>query len=174
MTPPSKDWLQKKAKLLTICGDRVCAAFLWLKEHNPLYQDIELDKSAMGELDQTSFLLFHIEHVLLSQAQSALQSHYDTLDHEAFAAGLEGTKPEEIPLHSIVITDVDSHASSNQLRAAAVRHMKQKGGGYLQISHEPNPVNEFGNPALFPIISPTLYPYGLGGFEDHACKHPSR
>jgi hypothetical protein len=170
-TPPSKDWLKKKAKLLAICGDRVRAALSWLKEHNPLYQDIELDESVLGDLDRTPFLPFHIEHVLPSEAQSVLQSRYDTLDHDVFAAGLEGSEPEEIPLQSVVITDIDGHASSNELRAAAIRHVKQKGGGYLQISHEPNPVNEFDNPTLFPMIYPTLYPYGLGGFED--CTHKS-
>ncbi|KAF8234474.1 hypothetical protein L208DRAFT_1261635, partial [Tricholoma matsutake] len=166
-TVPSKEWLQKKAKLLAICGDRVWSALLWLKEHNPLYQDIELDESALDELDQTSFLPFHIEHVLPSQAQSALQSWYDTLDHKKFTARLEA---EDIPFQNVVITDVDGHASSNEL--TTIRHVKQKGGGYLQISHDPNPVNEFNNPALFPMIYLTLCPYSLGGFEDHACRTP--
>lgn len=97
---------KKKSKLL---GDRVRATLLWLKEHNPLYRDVELDESAMGDLDQTSFLLFHIKHVLPSQAQSSLQSRYNTLDPKVFTAGLEGTEPEEIPFQSVVITDVNGH-----------------------------------------------------------------
>ena len=35
-----------------------------------------------------------------------------------------------------------------------------------EIPHDSKPMNEFFNPALFPMIYPTLYPYGLGGFED--------
>lgn len=55
------------------------------------------------------------------------------------------TKPrdEAIPLQSIVITDVDCHASSNELRAAALRHVKKGGGGYIQIPHDREPENEF-------------------------------
>lgn len=87
-------------------------------------------------------------------------------------AGLEGTEPEEIPFQNVVITDVDGHASSNELHAVAVRHVKQRGGGYLQISHERNPVNEFPNPLLFPMIYPTLFLFGLDGCEDHTRSTP--
>ena len=64
---------------------------------------------------------------------------------------------------------MDGHAPSNELRAAAFRHIK-KGGGYIQIPHDATPVNEFFNPNLFPMIYPTLFPYGLGGFEDRTRK----
>jgi hypothetical protein len=66
----------------------------------------------------------------------------------------------------VVITDVDGNAPSNEFRAGAVRHIKKKGGGYVEIPHDPTPVNEFFNPELFPMIYPTLFPYGIGGFED--------
>ncbi|KAF8233556.1 hypothetical protein L208DRAFT_1265956, partial [Tricholoma matsutake] len=62
--------------------------------------------------------------------------------------------------------DVDGHASPNELRTAAVRHVKQKGGAYIQVSHEPHPVNEFNNPSLFPMLYPTLFPWDIGGLED--------
>ncbi|KAF8224739.1 hypothetical protein L208DRAFT_1510039 [Tricholoma matsutake] len=157
-----------------MCGDKVCTALLWLKQHNLLYQDIELDEDILGELEHTTFLPFHIKHVQPNHAQLVLQAQYDALDHEAFATGLEGSDPEELktPFQNVVITDVDRHASSNELCTAAVRHVKQKGGGYLQISHEPNPINEFSNPSLFPMIYPTLFPYGLGGFKDCARSTP--
>ncbi len=57
-----------------------------------------------------------------------------------------------IPFQNVVITDVDANASSNELRAAAIRHIKKKGGGYIQIPHDPSPVNKFFNPELFPMI----------------------
>ena len=68
-----------------------------------------------------------------------------------------------------MVTDVDGSASSNQLHAAAMRHVKEKGGGYIEVPHDSKPVNEFFNPALFPMIYPTLYPYGSGSFED-SCR----
>ncbi|KAK0196720.1 hypothetical protein F5146DRAFT_895093, partial [Armillaria mellea] len=72
----------------------------------------------------------------------------------------------EVPFWNVVITDVDGGASSNNLRAAAVRHIKHKGGGYIQIPHDPEPVEEFYNLTLFPMMYPTLFPYGVGGMED--------
>jgi hypothetical protein len=70
-----------------------------------------------------------------------------------------------IPFQNVVITDIDGSAPSNELRAAAVRHMKKKGDGYIEVLHDVISVNEFFNSELFPIIYPTLFPYGIGGFE---------
>jgi hypothetical protein len=78
----------------------------------------------------------------------------------------------DIPFQNIVITDVDGHAPSHELRAAAVRHVKRKGGGYIQVPHDPEPVNEFFNPELFPRIYPTLFPYGIGGPENPKFQAP--
>jgi hypothetical protein len=41
-----------------------------------------------------------------------------------------------------VITDIDCHASANEIQAAALRHIKKKGGGYIQIPHDWEPANE--------------------------------
>jgi len=43
---------------------------------------------------------------------------------------------------------------------------KRKKGGYLKLPHDPTPENEFVNPKFFPKIYPTLFPFGLRGFED--------
>ena len=45
--------------------------------------------------------------------------------------------------------------------------MLKTSGGFIQMLHDPKPVNEFCNPSLFPMIYPTLFPYGRGGFDDH-------
>ncbi|KAJ3009702.1 hypothetical protein NUW54_g2705 [Trametes sanguinea] len=66
----------------------------------------------------------------------------------------------------VVITDVDGRAPANELRAAAIRHIKQKSGGYVEVPHGPRPLNEFCNPELFPMLYPSLFPYGIGGCED--------
>jgi hypothetical protein len=75
---------------------------------------------------------------------------------------------QETPFEKVVISDIHGHASSNELLAAAVHHVKKKGGSYIEIGHESHPVNEFNNTTLFPMIYPTLYPFGLGGFEDRS------
>jgi hypothetical protein len=48
-----------------------------------------------------------------------------------------------------------------------LRHVKKKGGGYIQIPHDHDPANEFKKDSLlFPMIYPTLFPYSIGGPND--------
>ena len=75
--PPTQAWLNKEATLLTARADHICSALVWLKAHNPLYKDIELNKAVIEEIRQTPELPFHVQHVLQSDAQDVLQSHYD-------------------------------------------------------------------------------------------------
>jgi hypothetical protein len=57
------------------------------------------------------------------------------------------------------------------LKAAALQHAK-RGGSFVQIPHDANPINEFFNPVMFPMLYPTLFPYGIGGFEDRSRPVP--
>lgn len=161
--PPTTEWLQKKAKPLVIRREKVRAALIWLKDHNPYYKDITINHSMLDGLAARQILPVHVEHILPSHAEDVLTSRYDP------SIPLETNTPaahEPVPFQNVVITDVDGNAPANELRAAAVRHIKKKGGGYIEISHDPEPVNEFCNPSLFPMIYPCLFPYGIGGFED--------
>lgn len=78
---------------------------------------------------------------------------------------LQASAESVTSFQNIMVSDVDVHAPSNELWAGALRHVKQQGGGYIQITHGTAPVNEFANPDLFLMIYPTLFPYSLGGFE---------
>ena len=133
------------------------------------HKDIEIDESVLRQLDSNPILPFHIEHMQTSHTTELSTSGYDTSDRNLPTDTVEGeiaAPSEDIPFSSVVITDVDNVMSSSQLAAAAIRHMKKKGGGYFQIPHDPTPANEFFNADLFPMLYPTLYPYGIGGFED--------
>jgi hypothetical protein len=66
----------------------------------------------------------------------------------------------------VVVTNVNRNASPDELRAAALCHIKVNGGGYVAATHHPEPVNEFYNPKLFPMMYPTLFPFGIRGFEN--------
>ena len=162
--PPSQEWLQKKAKPLSVRREKVREALLWLKAHNHLYNDIVIDHNMLDSLHHDQILPFHVEHVLNNEASDSLTSHYDPSIN--LAQGHHHERNNDIPFDNVVITDIDAHAPAHELRAAAVRHVKKKGGAYLQIPHDPEPVNEFNNPHLLPMCYPTLFPYGIGGFED--------
>lgn len=165
--PPTPEWLREKAKPLCIRREKVRNALIWLKENNPLYTDIEINYGQLNSLEENHFLPYHIEHVVPSEELETLTSRYDENNISNTDSSTPGINEDmnDIPFQNVIITDVDGHAPSHELRAAALRHIK-KGGGYIQIPHDPTPVNEFCNPSLFPMIYPTLFPYGVGGFED--------
>lgn len=73
---------------------------------------------------------------------------------------------DTISWEKIVIADVDGNASPNELRSTAFRHVRNNAGGYTSILHDPEPVNEFVDPFLFPMMYTTLFPYGISGFKD--------
>jgi hypothetical protein len=128
------------------------------------------DNKQLDCLPTDTILPFHVQHVLPNDAQDILTSHYDVSVSLENDTSTEDQSPD-IPFQNVVITDVNGHAPSNEPRAAAIRHVqKKKGGAYVQISHDPSPVNEFNNPALFPSIYSTLFPYGIGRFEDKTRK----
>ncbi|KAJ3836596.1 hypothetical protein F5878DRAFT_653029 [Lentinula raphanica] len=164
--PPSKDWLRTKAKPLTIRPKVVRNALNWLHGHNQFYDDIQINNEVLDNMPDEFLLPVHIEHVLPNSALDSVTSGYcpNVERSSELESTFSGYNPT-VTFDKVVITDVDATATSNQLRAAALRHIHNN-GAFIQIPHEPKPANEFMNPALFPMIYPTLFPYGLGGFEN--------
>ncbi|KAJ7251180.1 hypothetical protein B0H12DRAFT_1202807 [Mycena haematopus] len=165
-SPPSPEWLRDHAKPLAVNAKRVRAALQWLKVHNPLYKDITLNEPCLRQLEENPVLPFSIEHIHPNAANETATSRYD-----ASPSPGKSVQPSDsastVPFQNVIIADVDCHASSNELRVAALRHVKKKGGGYIQIPHDHDPANEFEKDSLLlPMIYPTLFPYGIGGPED--------
>ena len=168
-TPPSEEWLREKAKPLAVRGSKVRNALIWLKQNNRLYKDVIINEEVLEQLDNNPILPFHIETVNPSGKVDELTSGYDS--------GPTKLNPvsggaEDIPFENVVISDISGGATSNELRAAAFRHMKRQGKGYIQVGRESNPLNEFNNPAMLPMCYPTLFPYGLGGCDDPHRTNP--
>ena len=173
--PPSADWLREKAKPLAVRGNKVRRALLWLKRHNRLYKHIEIDEAVLQQLEADPVLPFHNEHVVTSHATNVSTAGYDNSSLSSTTSDPDPSDgpsdpASEIPFASVVITDVDNIVSSSQLAAAAIRHLRKKGSAFLQIPHDPQPANEFFNPDLFPKLYLTLFPYGMGGFEDNSHR----
>ncbi|KAL1689115.1 hypothetical protein GGG16DRAFT_126716 [Schizophyllum commune] len=163
-TLPTAEWLRKHAKPLTVRPGKVRAALRWLKANNKLYEDIVINEQVLESMDSPEHILnVHIECVPPSEATETRTARYDTIGSDELQRKPDGF---EIPWENVVIADIDGSASTTDLRAAALRHLKQRGGGYVSIPHDPQPVDEFGSPDLFPMIYPTLFPYGIGGFND--------
>ncbi|KAG1795869.1 hypothetical protein EV424DRAFT_1275421, partial [Suillus variegatus] len=183
-SPPTIDWLRRHAKPLIVRREKVRSALLWLREHNVLYSDVLIDHDFLDSLSEEDILPVHIETVPEDdmRAQDALTSRYDG-NHDCDAdslfdkepclgdtvGGLDTVSSAEDVFQHVVVTDVDGNAPGHELRAAALRHVKEKSGGFIQVPHGLSPMNEYVNPELLPKVYPTLFPYGVGGFE-----HPRR
>jgi uncharacterized protein DUF6570/helitron helicase-like protein len=170
-TKPSLKWLYEKAKPLAVRANKVRNALLWLKRNNRLYEDVILDESVLHSLPDDGILPFHIEHISTSYHQDSLTSTYDNTRNVNNQQNSSATTNGEISFEKIVIADVDGHTTSNDLRVAALNHVQKKGGECLIIPHGRDPLCEFNNPSLFPKMFPTLFPYGVGGFEDDIRKY---
>ncbi|KAG1779164.1 hypothetical protein EV702DRAFT_966815 [Suillus placidus] len=176
-SPPFRAWLQEKARPLIAQREKVRAALIWLKKHNRLYKDTTISHSILDSMEEETLMPFHVDHILPNDVRESLTSRYDADDvvqlEDSVDSASQSHSVESLSnFESVVVTDVDGHASANELRAAALRHIKNKGGEYVQIPHDPEPVNEFFQPESFLMIYPTLFPYGLGGFDDHLRSEP--
>ena len=163
--PPSQQWLREKAKPLIVRRERVRTALLWLKKHNPLYRDVIVDEQTLKDLPENDVLPVHIQMVDDNTATDVLTSTYDQLQC-ATLDNVQSDTSQNTIFDSITVTGIDGNATVNQMRVAAMHHMKSKKAGFIQIPHDEKPVKEFYSPDLLPMTYPTLFPYGIGGFED--------
>ena len=209
--PPTEEWLKEHARPLCVRRQKIRDALLWLKAHNPLYKNVEVDVSRIASLPVHDIVPVTAHHIRESDAQDVLTSRYDGLGDvgkEALDAGGSSTESNEdsrpvelgsvessvmesrnegssgqeqdntprlprivndgdsVAFESLVVTDVDGNAPADKLKAAAMRHF-QAGGGHVEMPHDNQFEDEFFNPKLFPMVYPTLFPYGIGGFEDN-------
>ncbi|TEB38499.1 hypothetical protein FA13DRAFT_1576626, partial [Coprinellus micaceus] len=162
-TMPTSEWLEKYAYPLLVRPDRVRAALMWLKDHNKLYENVRINEETLCALPSDGLLPFHIEHIDPSSDHGATTSGYDPDSPPPV-----GDPNRRVPFPSLAVTDIGKNAKSGQLRAAAIRHIKENRGAFIAVPHDPFFVNEFSNPHLFPSLYPTLFPYGVGGIEDAA------
>ncbi|KAJ3884047.1 hypothetical protein GG344DRAFT_91526 [Lentinula edodes] len=146
-TRPTDEWLKTKAKPLAVRPAIVRSNLEWLKIHNILYHDVQIDYELLNSLPLSYTLPVHVEYLELSDIDDCLTSGYAPSISKPSSDNL--CSSGELSFDSVVIADVD---------AAAIRHIKGKGGAYVEIPHDSLPVNEFMNPTLFPMIYPTLFP----------------
>ncbi|THU87486.1 hypothetical protein K435DRAFT_821896 [Dendrothele bispora CBS 962.96] len=155
-SPPSQDWMKEKATPLIFRKEKLQKALYWLRDHNPLYRDVRINQPFLDGLADEEILPVCIDHILPDGASVSLTSRYDNVP-ETEAGG-------EVLFERAVVTDVSGNETASVLKRAASRHVKQNYGSYVRMPHGNRPATEFNNESLFPLMYPTLFPYGLGGF----------
>jgi hypothetical protein len=166
--PPSREWLLEKAKPLVVCTERVRRALVWLKANNPLYRDIAIDHDELNSWPPGEHVLpVNIEVQSPNRQTETEGSRYDEPECGTCMSTdcmCKGGRAHE-HFQNVVVTDVDVNtASSAEMKAAALRHLKS-GKAFIRAGHASDPVNEYEDETLFPLLYPTLFPYGRGGFE---------
>ncbi|KAF8123673.1 hypothetical protein EV363DRAFT_1098050, partial [Boletus edulis] len=163
-SPPSKEWMLKHARPLIVRKERIYSALTWLRSHNPYYKDLRIDQSALDSLDSEDILPVHVEVVPPSVTSESLTARYD-IDNSPIDSNLSENEVTDV-FESIVVTGVEPSAPPHVLRAAAMDHVMRQGKGYIHYPHGARLVGDINNPSFFPLIYPTLFPYGLGAPEE--------
>lgn len=167
-TKPSVKWIRDHAKPLVVRANVVRRALIWLKENNPLYASVHVNHDVLNSIEQLGGLPYHVEYANDADISTACVSSYAPGDNHDDTP-LE-TRCPEIPFENVIIADLEDAATPNDMRAAALRHLK-KGKAFLMYGHSATPESEYHNPKLFPSLYPTLFPFGEGGFDDNR-RHP--
>lgn len=165
---PSQSWFNTKASPLLVRQEKIRRALQFLKQANPLYADVEIDEGALSALPENAMLPFRVQHKTGEGTEEMLTDRYDgVVDAVMYQSRQEreANGSDQIVFDSVVVTDVDENTSLKDKRLAAMRHLRTAGKGHVAVPHDLNPVNEFRNPELFPMMYPTLFPYGRGGFD---------
>ncbi|KAG1875632.1 hypothetical protein DFJ58DRAFT_757181 [Suillus subalutaceus] len=107
----------------------------WLASVNAKYDGYRLQRPSeadFGRLSGGHGWNFQPEDNLCSPSSSVVT------DREKVSPSNDQSRAAELQANfgSVVVTDVDGNVSANELRAAAIRHIKNKGGGYVQLPHD--------------------------------------
>ncbi|KAJ7045295.1 hypothetical protein C8F04DRAFT_904872, partial [Mycena alexandri] len=145
-------------------------ALNWLKANNPLYHDVVIDLDALAEYpgDNDGHVPFPVQHQLANETirgQNATYTGHGIDTTEAIFAEYAGTEGE-IPISVTGTFDVDNTEKSlNDRKIQALRVLKAN-GGFAKTSTKSDTLSTRYNPDVYGMLWPTLFPYGVGMFED--------
>lgn len=129
-----------------------------------MYSDIIIDDQTIDTLPEDDIAPVEITCEENSPGLSTIGSRYDgstSVDED-----LEQDVEHDEVFQSAVVTDLDmTNVTSADMSAAALRHLRC-GKGFVRLPHGDIPSNEYNEPTLFPLMYPSLFPYGVGGFDD--------
>jgi hypothetical protein len=157
---------------------KVWAFLLWLRQNNRLYHEVPLDESIMDLYPEDGTLPDIengvVEDVNLCATDTFLEETAGVSEHpaEVLNADHDADTPVVL-LEKMGVSDPEvakltgrtfvSSALKNLIPGASKSQMPD-----LVIHRSSTAVPEYNNPDLVPGMFPTLFPLGLGGFDDAA------
>ncbi|KAJ7598738.1 hypothetical protein C8J56DRAFT_770837, partial [Mycena floridula] len=163
----------KRTPLLVRRG-HILRALHWLKSHNHLYRDVEIDNDALAEYPEDGIVPFPVHKqspnsTIRGQTSTYTGHGIDTT--ESMFAESSDNMDTAIPVSVSGTVDIkDTAISLNLCKIRALQHLKS-GGSFIKSSTSDETLAMHNNPAVFGMLWPTLFPYGVGMFEDPVRNH---
>ena len=86
-----------------------------------MYADIDINYDVLNSLPTNDLLPFHVEHVQShTDDDDVLTSQYDLTSSTTSSVHQQPPPDAEITFQKVVISNINGHVSSNELRAAAL------------------------------------------------------
>ncbi|KAJ7196743.1 hypothetical protein GGX14DRAFT_305276, partial [Mycena pura] len=154
---------------LLVRRGHILRALQWLKHHNPLYSDIILDYDALNEYSEDGHVPFPVQRQSTSgmiRSQSSTYTAHGIDTTEAIFAAQHDETAASIPITTTGTFDVEeAEISLNHRTIAALQYLKS-GGSFAKTSTSTDTLPTRNNPEVYGMLWPTLFPYGVGMFED--------
>ncbi|KAF8351773.1 hypothetical protein F5887DRAFT_870466, partial [Amanita rubescens] len=164
---PSRDYLLTHARPVAVRANKVRRALEWLKKNNTLYKDVSINETVLQQIDQLHYLPYAVHRLSSNDVNDDAVSGYA----ESGSGRPLIDENENMLFENVFLADLSDSPTSHEMRDVALRHLLS-GKPFIQIGHATSPENDFHNHNLFPSLFPTLYPYGVGGFEDPSRTVP--
>lgn len=174
----------KAGSLFRVRKDKIWRFLMWLKAHNRLYSGLSFSRNSLelfpndgplpGLADAT--INQYMEHDRVKQIFAEETAGIE--DHPA--AHVQEAKnhilSDEPMVERMGIMDPEhTRIPARTLTASALQHLAPSDGSEppdLVLHHGNDPIPEYNNPSLLPGMYPTLFPFGIGGFEDRTRPTP--
>lgn len=152
----------------------------WLKDNNELYSDIAIDAEVLKLYPESGSLPGLTDRVIyghLSPEENQRIYEEETAGMSEHASSLMfednpmSTKVESF-IEKTGVSDAEVHSLPGRVSiASALRNLvprKSMKTPDLTLKRGSLALPEYNNPDLFPGMYPTLFPYGIAGFETHS------
>ncbi|KAJ6561391.1 hypothetical protein DFH09DRAFT_886465, partial [Mycena vulgaris] len=149
---------------------RVLLALNWLKANNPLYRDVIIDLVALAEYpaDEDGCVPFPVQHQTTNdmiRGQNATYTGHGIDTTEAIFAEHPDIDAD-IPLSLSGTFDVDNTEIALNTRKIQALRLLKAGGSFVKSSTTAETLSTHHNPNVYGMLWPTLFPYGVGMFDD--------
>jgi len=172
--------------LFHICKGLVWSFLHWLCNHNHLYEHIILDESVMdlypedGTVPGVAECVIYDHESDVSAVFSEETAGFSEHPAELFVSSV-GDKSSDADKPSLLIESMGvsdhecTHVSGRVFTASALRNLlpsRSVDKPDLVLPRNSVPVVEYHNPDVVPGMFPSLYPFGIGGFDDDTRPSP--